>query len=172
MPMLDFSIWFNVAGTLVTALAIFLIDALIAYLINKFLKNKLNIQSKFFLVSRKEMQLWQKLGVKKFKASLPDLGKLGDFAKNKIEKPNDKEYISRYILESCAGEINHLISLFAGIVVIFIFPLKYILCFGIPVFIVNFILNLLPIVALRYNRFLLFNVYKRLLRKEEPKVEL
>jgi hypothetical protein len=162
-----FGIWFIIACTLITALAIFALDALVAYLINKFAKKKVNITAKYFIVSRKEKMFWQKLGVKKYKASLPDLGKLGDFPKNKIQKPNDKEYIKQYILESCAGEVNHLISMFIGIVVIFIFPLKYILCFGIPVFIVNFVLNLLPIAALRYNRFLLNNLYIRLNRITE-----
>jgi hypothetical protein len=166
MNPLEFNIWFNIGATLLSTVAVIALDALTAILINIFVKKKLNTKSKFFVVSKKEKNFLQKLGIKKYKAYLPDLGKLGGFAKNKIEDPNSKEYIGAYILESCAGEITHIISLVLGIVIIFIFPLKYMMCFGFPVFVVNFFLNLMPIMALRYNRYQLSVVYARLQKKE------
>jgi len=54
-----------------------------------------------------------------------------------------------------------------GFLVIFILPLKYALRIGLPVAIVGFVLNLLPVFILRYNLPKLAIAYKRAKRLEE-----
>ncbi len=168
MPVLDyFPLWLNIAGVIIAAVAVIAIDGGAEALIHKF-QDKLDPDSKYFSVSKKEKRRLERLGVRRFKAFLPDLGFLAKFPKGEIEQPKDKEYVHRYIMESCSGELGHLIGAAAGFLTIFIFPLKYVLCFGVPVGIVNFVLSLLPVLALRYNRYKLTIVYKRLCRTEEP----
>ena len=73
------------------------------------------------------------------------------FSKKHIKDPNDPEYIKTFIVECNKGTVEHFVSIFAGFLCIFIFPLKYALVIGVPVAIINVILNILPIFILRYN---------------------
>lgn len=55
------------------------------------------------------------------------------------------------MLEACYGEVIHFVCIFVGFFIIFCMPLKYWLCFGLPVAIVNALLNLPSVFILRYN---------------------
>ena len=166
MPIIpDFPLWLNFVGVIGTTIAVIALDALIAHICHK-IQNHINPFSRYFLVTKRQHRIYPKLGVKKFKNLLPDLGKLVKFPKGKIIDPKSKEYLYIYLLESCSGELNHLIAVFAGFLVVFIFPLKYFLCFGIPVAIVNAVLSLMPLLALRYNRYNLQSMYKMLEARE------
>ena len=165
-----FPIWFNILGVIGTTIAVIALDSLIAHICHK-TQNRINPFSKYFNVTKRQHRIYPKFGVKKFKNLLPDLGKLVKFPKGKVLDPKSKEYIYIYLLESCSGELNHLISIFAGFLVVFIFPLKFFLCFGIPVAIVNAVLAIMPLIALRYNRYNLQSMYKILEARENRKKE-
>lgn len=166
VPVFTLPIWFNITGVAASTIIIILFDGFLAYLARLFQK-KYNPFSKYFSVSIKEKIFYEKIGIKKFKDLLPDLGAIVKFKKGEIQEPKNKDYVFLYMKESCSGEIGHLISIFFGFLIIFCFPLKYTLYFGLPVSIVNAILNLLPVIALRYNRYKLSILYKRLSKNEQ-----
>ena len=94
-----------------------------------------------------------------------ELGCFTNFRKNKVKEPNNNEYISRFLLENNYGFIVHIVCAVVGFSIIFLFPLKYALCFGVPVALVNLILNLMPAFILRYNTPKLLTLYKFNARK-------
>ncbi|MCL1901220.1 MAG: hypothetical protein FWG51_02345 [Firmicutes bacterium] len=164
----DFPIWFNFLGVIGSAIAVIVIHGLCAHVSHKN-QHKINPFSRYFTVTMRQHSFYPKLGVKKFKNLLPDLGLLVKFPKRKILDPKSKEYLYFYLLESCSGERGHFFAIFAGFLIVFIFPLKYFLCFGIPIATVNAVLALMPLIALRYNRFNLQSMYKILESRENQK---
>ena len=162
---IGFPLWLNIVGVVVSTIAVIAIDGGLAAIAHKF-QNKINPFSKYFNVSKKEKRRLEKIGVRKFKDFLPDLGFLAKFPKGEVAQPKNKDYVYLYIMESCSGEIGHLLGTVLGFLIIFLFPLKYVLCFGVPVGIVNFVLSLLPVFSLRYNRYKLTIVYRKLEKDE------
>lgn len=124
---------------------------------------------KLYNVSKKEQKFYEKIGIKSWKDKVWELGALGGFRKNKLND-NSSAYLYRFMVESNRGMLGHIIDLFAGFLVIFILPLKYAWRIGVPVAIVGFVLNLLPILVLRYNLPKLAVAYKRAKRLEERAV--
>lgn len=166
MPVLDFAVWFNIVAIIGSTIVVIIIDGLCAAVAHALQKKHFSPLSPYFTVSPKEQKRLEALGIKRIKHLIPDLGVLVKFAKNKVENPRSKQYIYMYLKESCSGEAGHTVSMFLGFLVIFILPLQYIFCFGLPVAIFNFILNLLPVLSLRYNRPRMMNIYRILERKE------
>lgn len=162
VPFFGFNGGYVFFAVTISLIGVIVIDGIIAFLSHRLPKKCVNPFLKIFLVSKKEKLFYEKLGVKYFKNYLPDLGFLCNFRKRKIEQPKNKEYIFKYLQESCYGEIGHNISAIFGFLVIFILPLDYVYCFGIPIGVVNVVLNIMPTIALRYNRYKLINIYKKL----------
>lgn len=165
MPLFNLPLWYNFVITISSTIAVIALDGLFASISHSQVK-KMKPFSKYFAVSKREKIFWKKLGVKKFKEYLPDLGGLVKFKKRSIDEPENKEYIYRYMQESCCGEIGHLLGVFFGFAIIFIFPLKFWLYYGFPIAMLNAILSFLPVISLRYNRYSLSVIYKSLERKE------
>lgn len=167
-PIMDVSPWFFVVAVVASTVYQVAVDALFAIICNqipaKWVKDK-----KFFNVSKKEQHFYEKLGIKKWKDKVLELGSLGGFSKSKINDPNDPEYAERFLIESYKGEIDHILGMIFGFSVIFIFPLKYAWMVGVPVAIVNVFLNLLSTMILRYNTPKLKVLHKRALRNQENK---
>ncbi len=151
-----------VFAVVVSVAASIAIDGLLAYFAHRLPARKINPYLKVYAVSNRERRLYERLRIKKWKDCLPDLGKICcGFGKGKIEDPSSCEYLYKYMEECVYGEIAHAVSLFLGFLVLFIFPFKYALYITLPVAFVNFVLNLLPVMALRYNRSKLMILYKR-----------
>lgn len=113
---------------------------------------------KFFCASRSKCSLYEKLGIKKWKDKIPELGKLTSFRKNKIMDPKNNEYISRYILEANYGVIVHVCGMVFGYVVILLnLKLPFV---GLGVAVVNTVYCWLPFAILRYNLPKLHRLYK------------
>ena len=165
-----FPTWLNFVGVTGSTAAVILLDGLLAHISHK-CQHRLKPFGSFFNVTRKQKDILGKLGAKKLKNYLPDLGVIVKFRKDKIADPKSKEYIYAYILESCDGELGHILGAFLGFLIVFIFPpavfpIGYWLCFGVPVAVVNFVLCILPPLALRYNRYSLSQIYRKLTEKE------
>jgi hypothetical protein len=143
-----------------------LVDGLFAIICNhipaKWLKDK-----KFFNVSKREQKFYEKLGIRVWKDKVLELGGMGGFSKSKVEDPNSPEYIEKFLIESYKGEVDHIVGMFAGFTVIFIFPLKYALFVGVPVAVVNVFVNLMSTMILRYNTPKLKTLHKRAVRNQE-----
>ena len=93
------------------------------------------------------------------------------FGKSKVLDMHNNEYLLTFMRESVYAEIMHVISAFAG----FVFPLLCLLIPGwawlvrmsLPVAIVNFVLQVLPVMVQRYVRPQLMSVYLRNQKRAE-----
>ena len=137
-------IWYIFVAVFGSIVAVILVDALTATLVRWVLPKKwFSVNSKMFNVKKKETIFYEKIGIKKWKDKIPELGSLTGFSKGKIADPKNNEFIERFILESHYGIGVHFVGMVLGFVIIFIFPLKFWYCFGLPVAIVNLVYNLL-----------------------------
>lgn len=160
VPVYNFEIWYIVVAVVVSTIVEIAIDGITATIV-RLLPNKwFNPFSKRFRVFKWEKNFYQKIGIKKWKDLVPELGHFTKFRKNKISEPTNNEYIKRYLMEACYGRVGHFASFFTGFLVIFIYPLKYWACFGLPVALVNILLNSLSWMILRYNTPKLMAVYR------------
>ena len=143
--------------TVAAVIASILIDGLVAFIGRRLPKRWMNPNNKIFVTSPKEMKFYEKIGVRKWKDKVPELGGFTSFHKNKLSDPWNNEYVERYMLEACYGVIIHLFSPFFGFLIVL---LDYKMYFGwsymwltimIPVAIVNAILIVMPAFILKYN---------------------
>ncbi|MBR6778873.1 MAG: hypothetical protein IKM43_01800 [Clostridia bacterium] len=146
------SVWTITWIYLVAVVGIIAINGVVAVLCAKFMPDKwFEGNKKFYNPSKKECRFYEKLGVKKWKDKTAELGALNSFRKNNIKSPNDPEYIKKFIVETNKGFLNHFVSLFVSIACIFIMPIKFWLPMALPIAVTSFVLNLIPVVILRYN---------------------
>lgn len=162
--------WFFVMAVCVSTVYQVAVDGLFAFLVNK-IPDKWVRGKKFFNVSKKEQKFYEKLGVHTWKDKVWELGGLGGFSKSKLADPSSPEYIEKFLIESYKGEIDHIFGMILGFTVIFIFPLKFALIVGLPVAIINMILNFMPIMILRYNTPKLMILHKRAVRNAQRDVQ-
>ena len=153
--------------TAIDAIAVFCIDGLFAFIIRRLPERWFAIGTKLVRVHKFENKLYMKLGVKKWRDHIPELGGFTDFHKDHVYKPNDNEYVARYILEANYGTIIHIAGIIFGFSVIFIPNVKYALAIGLPVAIVNAVYNELSVMILRFNLPKLYTLYKRNERRAE-----
>lgn len=133
------------------AIGVIAIDGILAFLIRRLPERWFRHDVKFFEVKEKECKIYEKLGIKKWKDHVIELGMFTNFHKDKISDPRSVEYMERFLLESNYGIVIHIADVVLGFLLIFCYPLKYYLCFGVPVAFVNAILSFLPFMILRYN---------------------
>ena len=121
---------------------------------------------RLFVVTKKEQRFYEKIGIKNWKDKVWELGGLGGFRKNKIKESSNSKYLYRFIIESNKGMVGHILNICTGFLVVFALPAKYFWRIGIPVALVGALLNLLPILVLRYNLPKLTIAYRRAYRLE------
>lgn len=127
---------------------------------------------KIFTVSAKEKKFYEKLKIRKWKEKIPEIGHFTGFRKNKIADPKSVEYVERFLLEACYGEIGHFYSLFFGFLVLLLFPIHETWwAISIPVAIVNVFLNIPSILVLRYNCYKLEILLASNKKKQEREVK-
>ena len=144
---------------------VFVIDAIIAFLVRLIPEQKINPFSKFFLISDKQKRLYKFFGVRKWKDKIPESGKyLCNFAKDKISEPNNNLYVKKFLIETCYAEIMHIICVFVTYLPILFMPYK--LSIVLPVAFVNSFLQLLPVIVQRYNRIRLIRLYNYNIRHQ------
>ena len=170
-PSMGVSPWFFVFAVIISVIYQFAIDGVFAFIVSK-CPNKWFENKKFFEVSKKEQRFYEKLGIRSWKDKVWELGGLGGFSKSKIADPSDPEYSKRFLVESYKGEIDHIIGMFVGFTAIFLFPLKFAWYVGVPVAIVNMVLNYMPIMILRYNTPKLMVLYKRAVRNSQKNIQV
>ena len=117
---------------------------------------------KRFKVSDKEKQLYLKLKIKNWKDKVPELGKLEGFSKSKIADPKNPDYIFKFLTETCIAESLHFLSIVFGLLIFFIVPSKFFIIISLPIFLLNTILHLLPIIIQRYIRPKFLKIYNHL----------
>jgi hypothetical protein len=145
------------------------IDLILAGVVEVFPKKWVSPDCKIFQVSKKERRFYEKLGLKKWKDRVLELGILSGFRKNKVRDANSPEYLYRFLVESNKGILIHILNIVLGFLVIFCIPLKYWLVISIPVAVVNAFLGLLPVLILRYNIPKLKVAHERAVRLQKQK---
>lgn len=154
-----------------TALAVvlvILVDALVATVCRLLPAKCANHESKIYTVLAKEKKFYEKLKIRKWKDKVPEIGHFTGFRKNKIADPKSVEYLDRFLLEACYGELGHFLSLFFGFAILLFFPLTGIwFAVSVPVAVVNLLLNLPSLFILRYNSYKLEILRKSNLKKQQ-----
>lgn len=140
-----------------TALAtamVMVVDGLTATLCQFLPEKCADYKKKIFTVSAKEKKFYEKLKIRKWKDKIPEIAGFTGFHKNKIADPKSVEYIERFLLETCYGEIVHITSCATSYLILLLFPL-YELWFAvaIPVATVSLLMNLPSLFILRYNSY-------------------
>lgn len=166
---LGYSVGEVICWVCLSVLCEIIIDLILAGLCQKFSEKSMSPDKRFFNVNKKERKFYEKLGIKKWKDKVLELGALGGFRKNKIKDSNSPEYLYRFLIESNKGIMTHILNILFGPLVIFCIPLKYWLVISLPVIIVNTFLSLLPIFILRYNIPKLKVAYERARRIQKQK---
>lgn len=135
------------------------VDGLLAWIIHSIPEERINPFAPMYEVSTKERKFYEKLGVRKWKDSIPESGKqLCNFAKDKVEKPEDNIYLLKFLRETCYAETMHVLSFFLQFLLLL---LPYIrLSVILPVLLVNGFLQLLPVIVQRYNRHRMVKLYR------------
>ncbi len=139
--------------TLATILVI-LVDGTVAGMARIMPKRVANHQLKVYTVSKNEKNFYEKLKIRSWKEKLPEIGHFTGFRKNKIVDPKSVEYIDRFLMEICYGELGHFASLFFGFLILLIlYDLPIWLPISVCVAVINAMLNLPFIFILRYNSY-------------------
>lgn len=137
------------------------VDALVALFICRATPSKwYSHKYAIYRVSAKEKKFYEKLKIRKWKDKMPEWGKLTGFSKNQIARPRDNEYLDKYFLELCYGEVIHFLSVPASLFVFWFVPSAMSLSLALPVTIVNILCNLPSLFILRYNSYKLEVLYK------------
>ena len=152
-----------------------LVDGLVAFIGRRLPKKWMDPNKKIFTASPKQMKFYEKIGVKKWKDKVPELGGFTSFHKDKLTDPWNLEYVERYILEACYGVIIHAFSPFFGFLIILMDYKMYTstswmwLTIMIPVAVVNAVLIYLPTIILKYNLPKLKMLYEINLKNKQRK---
>ncbi len=156
--------------TVIAIVTVIAVDGLVATVCRLLPKKCANSASKFYQVTPKQKKFYEKLKIRKWKDKIPEIGHFTGFRKNKVAEPSSIEYVERFILETCYGELGHLWIIPFGFAILGLFFIsKTWIAIAIPVAVVNAVLNVLPVFVLRYNRYKLEVLRKNLLRKAEQK---
>lgn len=163
-------VWRIILFSAIYTVSIIIIDGILSTIVRWLLPEKwFAYPNDKFCAGKKEMRFLEKIGIKKWKDKIAELGSFTGFHKDKVLDPKNNEYIERFILEANYGIWCHVACCLLGFLIFLIPPYKYTFCVALPVAFVNFFLNLLPIMALRYNLPRLFILHKYNLRKTEDK---
>lgn len=147
----------SVANTLLLLVGI---NIIIASCSKLFLK-KINPMSKRHQVHDWEDKFYVKLGIRKWKDKIPELGKLFEgFDKSQVGDMKDNEHVKQFIAETILAEYIHVSSAILGLLAVF-GCLKTWYIVGLPLLLANFIINIMPAMVQRYNRPKLMLLYKR-----------
>lgn len=149
----NLNVYYIIVAVVINTIAVIADDGIVALAVRYSKKKFFNPYLKIYYVSDKERHFYEKIGIKKWKDKVPEMGKyLCNFGKSTILDKNNNEYIYKFMQETCYAEVMHILWLLFGFLIIFIYPLKYAFNFGVPVACVNFLLTLLPVFIQRYNR--------------------
>ena len=160
--------WLIAGLTWIGVVLSIVIDGTVCGIVRGLPKKVARHDKKIFTVSAKEKKFYEKLKIRKWKDKIPEIGHFTGFRKNKVADPKSVEYVERFLMEACYGEVGHFYSLFLGFLILLLFPIHEAwLAISIPVAVVNFLLNLPTIFVLRYNCYKLEILRASNLKKKE-----
>lgn len=169
--------WYHyVVVTVVFTIAVIIVSGIVAGICRAIPSKHVHVEKKLYNPSEKMLNFYRKIGVKKWKDHIPELGQFTGFHKNEVAKPQDNEYLNRFIYEACYGVLGHLWSMPISFVILFIDygmwtnGSNIFLTIGVPVAFVSAALNYMPYCVLRFNiprlrKLFLFNQRQQKLAK-------
>lgn len=129
-------------------------------------ERKMNPFARVWKVHHFERRFYVKIGIRRWKDKIPETGGLlVGFSKSAVADRHDNTYLLKFLKETCYAELMHIISIPCGFLVLLLtlawdsIP-HFIAWFGLPVAIVNAVLQLLPIFVQRYVRPFLLSAYR------------
>ena len=149
-----FGTWTIVIAVCLSVLAVIVIDGIFATVARWLLPKKWFTADKtHFAAGKKKCRFYEKIGIKKWKDLVPELGHLTGFRKNKIADPTNNEYVDRFIEEANFGVCGHFLGILFGFSLAFFEFIYsgYFIRIGLWVAIVNAFMNFLSYAILRYN---------------------
>ncbi len=154
--------------TVLLSIACFALDAAVALIVRYAVPEKYyNPLRRRFAVARFEKKLYVQLGIRTWKDKIPETGGLlAGFQKSRALDLHDNEYVLKFMRESCYAEVMHLWSALLSFVILPLCSASLRLTLALPVALVNFVLQLLPILVQRFIRPQLLRVYKGNLRRK------
>ncbi len=145
----------------VGVIAIIAIDGISALIIRRLTPiSWYHPKHRIFAVSKRERNFYSSLKIKKWKGLVPELGLFTGFSKSEVKSTSDKQYLEKFLIESNYGVIIHLANALLGFLIMFI-PYCSSPSVWIPIFAVNFILSIMPVLILRHTSYTLLRLYKR-----------
>ncbi len=163
---LGYSIAYILLMPPVCTVAVIAVDGIAAFVIRRLPEKYFVIGSKFCDVSKRECDFYVRLGIRKWREKIPELGFFTGFHKNRVAEPSSNEYLERFIMEANYGAVIHLMGVPFGLLIIFLCPIAHAPFITLPVATVNAALNFMPAFVLRYNVPRLCALHRRNLRKE------
>ncbi len=113
-----------------------------------------------FICARFEKKLYIKLGIRKWKDKIPETGGLlVGFQKSTALDLHDNAYVYKFMQETCYAEVMHVWSAALCFVLIPLCPAAFRITVALPVVLVNFVLQILPVMVQRFVRPQLTRVY-------------
>ena len=157
----DMAPWYAFLGVFASAAAAFGLDALVALAVRRYPEEKIDPFHGYFAARRWERKFYVRLGVRHWKDRIPEMGGLlARFSKKQVADRRDNTYLLKFMRETCYAEVMHLLSIPAGFLILLLFPHR-ILWFGLPVALVNAVLQIFPVITQRYVRPFLATAYRR-----------
>lgn len=170
----DLSIWWLVLASVLGTIGVIAIDGIFATIVRWCLPNKwFDYKAKIHNVSKNETKVYEFFLIKYWKDHILELGMFTSFSKKQIRDPQSREYIERFILECNYGVHCHIADIIFGFLLLlcYLFNPAMVLYVGLPICIVNGILNFLPTLILRYNLYRLHKLRDILEKKELRKAK-
>lgn len=152
-------------ATVAGVAAVIAVDGLFAFIIRRLPERWFAPQARAFDVGKWERNFYRRTKINVWKKHVPEWGCFTGFHKDKMQNPNDSEYIGRFLLESNYGVAGHIAGAFFGFLIMLL-PFLRPLTMALPIAAVNFVLSLLPTMILRFNTPALRGLYRRNLERE------
>ena len=123
-------------------------------------------ENKLYQVQKKELSFYRKIKINAWKDFVPETGKqTTGMSKSKIEKTTS-EYLYLFLIETCYAEIIHYFMAIIGFLPMIFAPRPILFSLAFTQGMVNFVLNIPPILIQRNNRPKLQHIYERQKKKD------
>lgn len=160
----QFSVVYSLVATLTYFCFVFAIDLAVSLLVRNAPKKFYNPSAKRFAVAKWEKKFYNSIKIKEWKDKIPELGKLANFEKTRVETLQP-EYLYKFACETVYAEVMHVGMAVFGWAILAIPCKATVFSFALPIAAVNFLLQIPPIMAQRYNRPKLLRAYEFTRRK-------
>lgn len=135
-------------------------------------KSWFDYNKKIYKVSEKEKNFLVKIGIRKWKDKIPELGGTAGFKKDTLSDGNNVTYLKKFITETIYGEVLHICCIIFALLSLLFVPKAIVFSMALPIAIIYSLLNIPSILIQRYNRPRLIKQLTRLERNQKNNIDL